>query len=142
MSDVGVEEEPTAAYWLSLVGAIIGFFLSLIILGIAASIGSSFFGVVGMWGIISSMVVMYAATSLKSDPWEHTKWGIVITVFSVIGMATILGLIGGILALVYKPEESVRSEPPAPPITRICPKCGRVLNEQVKFCPYCGNELA
>ncbi|MBK5134158.1 zinc-ribbon domain-containing protein, partial [Candidatus Bathyarchaeota archaeon] len=27
------------------------------------------------------------------------------------------------------------------PITRVCPKCGQVLNEEAKFCPRCGKAL-
>jgi hypothetical protein len=53
---------------------------------------------------------------LNSKPQEHTTWGIVIAVFSVIsifggamggfGIGLVLGLIGGVLAITWKPTET------------------------------------
>lgn len=155
MSDVDVEEEPTAAYWVSLVGGALGVVASFVILGIAAwlaSLASNIFanytgpsptliGAIGIWGLISSVVVVAGAMNLKDDPWEHTKWGVIILVFSVIGLASLLGLIGGILALVYKPEQSVPYHPAAEATKRFCPNCGRMVNEGTRFCPYCGVQV-
>jgi hypothetical protein len=151
-----VEDEPTAAYLVSLIGGVIGLIASFAFIGIAAWVASlssgpfvtytgppaALFGFLAVWGLISSAVVIISALELRSDPWEHTKWGIVILVFSIIGVSSIVGLIGGVLALVYEPREPVAYKPPAQVITRICPKCGRVLSDGVKFCPYCGNQLA
>jgi hypothetical protein len=51
---------------------------------------------------------------LYNNPVDHTKWGMVIIIFSVLsifssamagfGIGLILGLIGGILALTWKPS--------------------------------------
>jgi len=150
MTDVEVEEEPTAAYWLSMIGGFLGLIIGLILIVIAVSVASlsyyfgppaALLGGIGLWSMITAIIVIISAYDLHSDPWEHTKWGVIIIIFSVIGLGTILGLIGGILAIVYKPEESAPYYPPTEAIKRFCPKCGRLLNERTRFCPYCGNEV-
>jgi len=151
MTDVDVEEEPTAAYVLSLIGGTLGLIIGFILIIIAGSLAglsysgppAALFGGIGLWSIITAIIVIISAYNLHSDPWEHTKWCVIILVFSVIGLGTILGLIGGILAIVYKPEESesVPYHPPTEAMKRFCPKCGRLLNERTRFCPYCGNEV-
>ena len=155
MTDLGVENEPTAAYLVSLIGGIIGIISSFILIVTGAWIGSltsefitysgpslALLGVLGVWGLIGSAIVIYSAVNLKSDPWEHTKWGVIILVFSIFGLSSIVGLIGGVLALVYEPKESsVPYHPPAEATKRFCPNCGRVVNEGTKFCPYCGSQV-
>jgi len=138
-----VQEKPTAAYYLALIGGIIGLIVGIFTLLI----------VVGIWIIIASAVVIYSAQKLMQEPMEHTKWGIIITVFSVLGGGTILGLVGGILALIYSPRPVTTAPPlqpyttynqPAPqaPATQYCPQCGRVIDEGVKFCPHCGKQIS
>jgi hypothetical protein len=133
-------------------GGIIGIVVGLVLIVIGAwvypynfsAVTGVVFGAIGVWGLISGAIVVVGAMKLNSNPWEHTMWGIIILVFSVIGMGTWLGLIGGILALICTPQSPVSERPPVSPvqvITRICPKCGRVLSEEMKFCPYCGNAL-
>jgi hypothetical protein len=186
-----VQNKPTAAYILSLLGGIIGLLGSLAFIGFGAlaymaynaafsDFGSygfydSMFGWgwttligFGAWVLITSILVLVFAGKLKANPMEHSKWGALILVFSIIGIASILGFIGGILALVYKPipagqqpygyappPQQYSQQPPpqyypqqqpvqqqAPqPITRICPSCGRVVDENLKFCPHCGRQL-
>lgn len=151
MTTQAVQDKPTAAYVLSLIGGFLGLIVGFILIGLAASISTyyyygtqiiaSIYGAIGGWCLITSIIVIVSAAKLNSNPWEHTKWGVIILVFSIIGLGTLFGLIGGILALVYKPQGPVPQQPPMQPITRICPKCGRVLREETKYCPYCGNEL-
>ena len=147
-----MKEKPTAAYILSLIGGILGLIggiallvISMFVAGVATGVAASFIIAVymgiGIWSIICSSIVIFAAMRLNEEPWEHQKWGIIILVFSVVGIWSLLGLIGGILALVYKPESTVPPPPSVQAVTRICPKCGRVLKEDMKFCPYCGSEL-
>jgi hypothetical protein len=180
MSSQQVQNKPTAAYILSLLGGIIGLLASLALLAFGAiaytALGSySYyygyydFGLgwgwttmlgLGGWALITSILIIVFARRLNANPMEHSKYGALILVFSLIGVGGWLALIGGILALVYKPIP-VGGQPygyapqqpyaPAPQyapqqsvpqnITRICPKCGRVVNENVKFCPHCGNQL-
>jgi hypothetical protein len=53
------------------------------------------------------------------------------------GLGTIFGLIGGILAISFKPDSINKSNQP---ITKICLQCGTVINNN-KFCPECGKEV-
>jgi hypothetical protein len=163
MSYQATKEKPTAAYVLSLIGgilSIIGAVVSLFIATILLSIYNPYpyyyynpsptaallLGI-GIWFFICGAIVIVAASKLNSNPEEHMKWGTITLVFSILG-GGIFALIGGILAMVWKP--STPSTPPPPPwqqgtafqqIKRICPQCGRVLTEEMKFCPYCGKEL-
>ena len=141
---VQVQDKPTAAYYLSLIGGILGLIVGII----------TFIFIIGIWIIIASVIVIIAAQKLMQEPMEHNKWGVIIIIFSIIGLGSLLALIGGILALIYNPVPIGTSpsaqpfapygQPPPPqqPITRICPQCGRVLNNDVKFCPYCGKQLS
>jgi hypothetical protein len=121
----------------------------------------------GAWMLITSILVIVFARRLNANPMQHSKYGALIIVFSIIGVGGILGLIGGILALVYKPiptgtppaytaqpqaaPSAYGPSPPqqswspqqgyAQPITRICPGCGRVVDENIKFCGSCGRQL-
>lgn len=181
-----VQNKPTAAYILSLLGGILGLLVSLafIIFGVLAYIALSsidyYYGATvdvpfgwggatlvgfGAWMLITSVLVIVFARKLNANPMEHTKWGALILVFSIIGVGGLLAFIGGILALFYKPilvgaqpqyaPQQQYGPPPqnyAPPpqqqwgqpqqsITRICPNCGRVVQENLKFCPNCGKQL-
>jgi hypothetical protein len=150
------QEKPTAAFVLSLIGGILGIVagIILIIIGLAAAGSLSsvgyygytpalmLFAGIGIWGLVSSSIVIGSAAKLNSHPLEHTKWGAIILVFSIIGLTGLFGLIGGIVALAWKPSTTFIQPPMQQQvITRICPKCGRVVNENTKFCPYCGNNL-
>jgi hypothetical protein len=158
-----VENKPTAAYILSLLGGIFGLIGGLVLLSFGAILAIFTFGlslVLGLWVMTCSIIVIVAASRLNAEPLEHSKWGAIILVFSLIGSWSILNLIGGILALVYEPRivgayspqgYPQQGYPPNPPyvpqqsypqqITRICPQCGRVVNENIKFCPHCGTQL-
>jgi hypothetical protein len=191
MSNQQVQNKPTAAYVLSLLGGILGLLASLAFLAFGALAYMSYqsylsdiysygydlgaFGLgytallgLGVWMLITSVLVIVFASKLKSNPLEHTKWGALILVFSIIGLGGLLAFIGGILALAYKPILASQPYGYAPPpaqqydpqpqpqyygqqqapaqqtpqrITRICPNCGRVIDENLKFCPHCGKQL-
>jgi hypothetical protein len=182
-----VQNKPTAAYVLSLLGGIIGILLAIYYLYIwlnyynlyseyssyYGDLGLGLFGFsgtvllgIGIWTLIASLLIIVFAGKLNSNPMGHSKWGALILVFSILDALSLLGallaFIGGILALVYKPipisgqpmyqqpygQPQTYTSPPPPayaqsqqPITRICPQCGRVINETTKFCPHCGKQL-
>ncbi len=159
-----VQNQPTAAYWLSMIGGILGVLGALVLIGFGALVGAVTFGFgfaviggLGIWILICSIVVIVAAQRLKANPLEHSKWGALILVFSIIGGWSILDFIGGILALVYKPiragaPQQQYGPPPQQPYygppqqapyapTRVCPQCGKVVQDNVKFCPNCGKQL-
>ena len=185
-----VQNKPTAAYWLSMIGGIIGLLgsLAFFALGALAFIAissydyyygdyldySSLFGWsygmllgLGIWGLICSILVITFARKLKANPMEHSKWGILIMIFSIIGVGgfvgAIFGFIGGILAFVYKPQIAGAAPqyaappsyapPPQPvaygpppqqqyqqPMAHNCPQCGTMVQPNVRFCPTCGKQ--
>ena len=158
-----VQNEPTAAYWLSMIGGVLGLLGGLLLIVAGAVVGVFTFGFgfaaiggLGFWITICSAVVIYAASKLKSNPLEHSKWGAIILVFSIIGCWSILDFIGGILALVYKPNlvgaqpqygQPQQYGPPQqqaayaqPQQTRVCPQCGRIVQANERFCPNCGTQ--
>ncbi len=182
-----VQNKPTAAYILSLLGGIIGLLAALAFIAFGAMTSITYndwissysgyyyasdilFGLswtillgFGIWMLIASILVIIFARKLNSNPMEHTKWSALILVFSLLGGGTILGFIGGILGLIYKPvpygtapqyqQPYVKPQQDyAPPPTyaqpvpqqtnRICSQCGRFINENIKFCPYCGKQLS
>ncbi|MEM1949161.1 MAG: DUF6114 domain-containing protein [Candidatus Caldarchaeum sp.] len=139
-------EKPTAAFVLSLLSGIF------IILGglIGAALGAvaTFFlggigGVVGLLGLVFGIIVLVSAVMLYANPRQHVVWSILILVFSILSwigtfggliIGFILGLVGGILGLVYKPV-------PEELAVRICLKCGNQVSRKAAYCPYCGHDL-
>jgi len=129
------EERPTAAFILSLVAGVFiilgGGMTSLFGYGFMGMMGRNgswggmmgpgfgmmgfAFGMMGFLGLIFGAIVIISALMLNSKPQEHTTWGTLILIFSVIsifgsamggfGIGLILGIIGGILAITWKPPE-------------------------------------
>ena len=72
-----------------------------------------FSGMFGIAGLFFGIAVIIGALMLHNNPAQHSTWGSVIIVFSALsifgsamggfGVGLILGLIGGILALTWKP---------------------------------------
>ena len=70
----------------------------------------------GILGLVFGAIVVISAIMLNSKPQEHATWGTLIVLFSVLsifggamggfGVGIILGLIGGVLALTWKPTET------------------------------------
>jgi hypothetical protein len=75
--------------------------------------GYGFGGIFGVAGILFGIMVIVSALMLYNKPIEHSKWGLLILIFSVLsilgsamagfGVGLILGVLGGILALTWKP---------------------------------------
>ncbi len=71
------------------------------------------FGLFGLLGLIFGAIVLISAFMVNSKPEQHSTWGMLIIIFSVLsifgsamggfGIGLILGLIGGILAMTWKP---------------------------------------
>jgi hypothetical protein len=67
-------------------------------------------------GIVFGAVIIVSAMALYTNPKQHQLWGTWILSLSVIsiitcmggmGIGLVLGIIGGILAILWKPEESM-----------------------------------
>jgi hypothetical protein len=73
-------------------------------------------GFLGILGLVFGIVVIISSLMLNHKPQEHSKWGVLIVVFSVLsifgsamggfGVGLILGLIGGVLAITWKPTQT------------------------------------
>jgi hypothetical protein len=127
-------ERPTAAFVLSLIGGIFillgGGMMSMLGYGFRGMMSSYgrwgygmmrpgsgmmglAFGIMGILGLVFGVIVIISAIMLNSKPQEHTTWGTLIVIFSVLsivgsamggfGIGLILGLIGGVLAITWKP---------------------------------------
>ncbi|MGE5575229.1 MAG: DUF4064 domain-containing protein [Ignavibacteria bacterium] len=174
-----VQNKPTAAYVISLIGGILGLFGSLSLIAFAflslnysGYFGSDMYGLfgwswtfffgLGAWMLITSILIIFFSIKLNANPLEHIKWGALILIFSIIGVGGLIGIIGGILALVYKPilvgtpqqqygppsqQPYYGSSPqqatyiPQQQTTRVCPHCGRIVQANERFCPNCGKQL-
>jgi hypothetical protein len=128
-------ERPTAAFVLSLIGGIFillgGGMMSMLgygFRGMMSSYGGRgygmmrpgfgmmglAFGVMGILGLVFGVIVIISAIMLNSKPQEHTTWGTLIVIFSVLsivgsamggfGIGLVLGLVGGVLAITWKPS--------------------------------------
>lgn len=143
-------QKPTAAFVLSLIGGIFILLWGALIAVIGASFGPIGRGVAYLGGIESllGILVIGFGVLLYVMPQNHVAFGILVLVFSIaslIGLGGlligfILGLIGGILGIVHKPTPEFPTVVYVQP-QRVCTKCGRAVNPEVKFCPFCGNPL-
>ena len=70
-----------------------------------------FFAVLTIIGLVCGILIVACAAMLRARPQEHGMWGTVIIVFSAISfvgmggffIGAVLGIIGGALAIVYRP---------------------------------------
>jgi hypothetical protein len=77
---------------------------------------TGFMAGISIVGLVSGMIMIISAVMLRVHPGEHLIWGTVIIVFSAISflgmggffIGAILGIIGGALALSFKPEPTKR----------------------------------
>ena len=93
-------------------GGMMGRYLSSPGFGMMGGYGYGFGGLLGLAGIVFGIVVIVSSVMLYNKPSEHSKWGLLILIFSVLsifgsamaglGVGLILGVIGGIFALTWK----------------------------------------
>ena len=147
-------DRPTAAFVLSLVGGMIvlvtGVLVGVIFLVVGTYLGGPLFLSVfwGLLGILIGIPVILGAIMLYVNPKNHTAWGVVVIVFSLASYVTaslggfviglLLGLIGGILGAIWNP---VASNYQRSPLTRACLNCGRIMDNDAKYCSNCGRVL-
>ncbi|MBS7639876.1 MAG: zinc ribbon domain-containing protein [Candidatus Bathyarchaeia archaeon] len=156
-----MSEKPTAAFVLSLLGgifillggvlyAVIGAYCGALIGALepiapgATWIGAWIFILMALGVIFGIIVIVGSIMIYQAEPNKVKIGSILVIVFSILSLfvagyggffiGLILGLIGGILGLVWKP-----SAPPPP--TRICPNCGAQIDASYNVCPYCGKVI-
>jgi hypothetical protein len=115
------EEKPTAAFTVSLLAGIFILINGILIMAASATpaIGITKINFVALFGIgelIFGLIVMFGAIMINSDdPSKVRTGGIIVLIFSIISIIAgggfliglILGLIGGILALTWKPSTQI-----------------------------------
>ena len=93
-------------------GGMMGRYLSSPGFGMMGGYGYGLGGIFGLAAIVFGIVVVVSAVMLYNKPIEHSKWGLLILIFSVLsvfgsamagfGVGLILGVLGGIFALSWK----------------------------------------
>lgn len=115
----------------------------------SSGVGGGSIAVVGEFGVLLGIATIALAVLIYKVPARHQLWGALVLTFSVLSwigalggllLGFIMGLIGGVLAITWKPSTALPASPPAQ-ITRICPNCGTVVQKDAKFCSYCGKSL-
>lgn len=173
---------PNGAFLLTLIGGIFVILGGLVYAALAAFVGSlySSLGVGGVGALaagiligfavvalIIGIIMIYGALQLKNHPEGAKTWGIIIIVLSLISyiggggfyIGLILGLIGGVLALVWRAPAPMgqfgqmgqpqwgQPAPMAPPPgaapapgagQRFCSSCGSSNAAGTQFCAKCG----
>lgn len=150
---------PTAATVLAIVGGVIIAIAGVLELLVGSAISQLAVGfdggtliLSGLLGVVAGVLVLVFGAVAYVQPQHHVVFGVLIVVFSVISLVSfaggfflgfVLGLVAGILAIVHRPSPLFPGIPYAmPPVfQRVCPKCGRVIDPSVRFCPHCGNAL-
>jgi predicted membrane protein len=101
--------KPIVAYVFSVIGAALGVSIALTAFGSFFSsygLGSLEITILSIWCIICSIVILIAGICLIVEPKKNKKWGKIISVFSVVGIGSIVAVIGGVLAMLYGKENS------------------------------------
>jgi Family of unknown function (DUF6114) len=128
-------DKPTAAMVLSLIGgicvilggALIAFVGSLVssfgYLANGGTTGGTLVTVFGVVGIIMGLIMIIGGFIMYSKPGSAKMWGVIILILSILSWITaigglvigfILGLVGGIMAIVFKPSASPAPTSPTP----------------------------
>jgi Family of unknown function (DUF6114)/zinc-ribbon domain len=166
-------DKPTAAMVLSLIGGLFVIFGGVAIAFIGSLIGSlNLTGTaaasntalaLGIVGVIIGLIMIVGAIMMYSKPTSAKMWGVIVLILSIISWVTslggffigfLLGLIGGILALTFKPTMAPGAMPPpmmsssmpmgsAPmgSMGMTCKNCGASIPAGATRCPSCGANL-
>ena len=139
-----IVEYPNVPSILAIIGGALIIFVDLILLAIAvtilphlnyanftsprgytgnpASIASGFVSAIGIFGLICGILVTASAILLRLMPEQRQTWGILILIFSILSFfgaggfiaGAILGIVGGILTLRWRPTTTTTTTiPPA-----------------------------
>jgi hypothetical protein len=166
-------DKPTAAMVLSLIGGLFVIFGGATLAFAGSIIGSfNFTGAasasqtvlaLGIVGVLMGLIMVVGGVMLYSKPASAKMWGVIVLVLSIISWVTalggffigfLLGLIGGILALTFKPTMAPGAMPPpmmsssmpmgsAPmgSMGMTCKNCGASIPAGATRCPSCGASL-
>ncbi|MEF8848600.1 MAG: zinc ribbon domain-containing protein [Candidatus Thermoplasmatota archaeon] len=86
-----------------------------------------------IWLVVAILIAVWVYKDAEKRDSSGALWLIIVIVTGIIGL---------IVWLVVRPPiggEKKKSEEDKP--ERRCPSCGRVIPEDAKVCPYCGNKF-
>jgi Family of unknown function (DUF6114) len=88
--------------------------------GNPGALAAGFVGAIAVFGLICGSIVTLSAVLLRLKPGQRQTWGVLVLVFSVLGffgfggfiVGSVLGIVGGILTLRWKPLPTAPTTPP------------------------------
>ena len=88
--------------------------------GSPGSLAAGFVGAIAVFGLICGIIVTMSAVLLRLKPNQRQTWGILVLVFSILGffgfggfiVGSVLGIVGGIMTLRWKPLPTAPTTPP------------------------------
>jgi len=88
--------------------------------GSPGSLAAGFVGAIAVFGLICGIIVTMSAVLLRLKPNQRQTWGILVLVFSILGffgfggfiVGSVLGIVGGIMTLRWKPLPTAPTAPP------------------------------
>jgi len=131
---MSLQETPITAFILSLIGGVLIFIGGVVssmwfmsggynswgMMGGGGMMGGwgapfGFMGGLSLIGLVAGILVIVGALMLNARPAEHTAWGVVILVFSIVSflgmggffIGALLGIAGGALTLSWRPVSKV-----------------------------------
>ncbi|ADI31817.1 DUF4064 domain-containing protein [Staphylothermus hellenicus] len=122
-----MSEKPKAAFILGLIAGILGLLFGIVVLVASSILATIFIGfggplilIIGVWWFIAAILIIIGSLWINSGiPSKVRRGGILVLVFSILSLPNwltcILGLIGGILALVWKPSMQPTQPSQQPP---------------------------
>jgi amino acid transporter len=125
-------EKPTAAFALSLIGGVFILLGGIVYVAASSWVGSLGFGLgasvlagLGVFGLICGILTILGAVWINSGEEDKVRNGsILVLIFSIVSwfgaaggffIGFILGLIGAILGLTWKPSTTEKAPPPSTP---------------------------
>lgn len=136
---------PTAGMVLSIIGGLLILLVGAVILWIASLLGSLIEGLLpltgetlnmdpllwfrilgGVFGVAFGLIIIVGGVMMAARPQSSTIWGVIVLILSILSVLStggfflgmILGIVGGILGIVWKPPMAAPMAPsPAPPQT-------------------------
>ena len=87
--------------------------------GNPGALAAGFVGAIAVFGLICGIIVTMSAVLMRLKPAQRQTWGILVLVFSILGffgfggfiVGSILGIVGGILALRWTPPHTADPAP-------------------------------
>ena len=87
--------------------------------GSPGDLAAGFVGAIAVFGLICGIIVTMSAVLLRLKPSQRQTWGILVLVFSILGffgfggfiVGSVLGIVGGIMTLRWKPPPTASTPP-------------------------------